>query len=332
MTNERTIHLVTGGAGFIGSNLVALLRRERPDAIVRVIDSLATGSAQNLAAHADDPNVQFTIGSVADTSVLAPLLVGVDTVFHLAARPSVPVSIERPVEVDLNNVHATVVLLDEVRRAGGVRRVVYAGSSSAYGNRDEPEMREEMQPLPESPYAASKLAGEHYMRSFARSIGIETVTVRFFNVFGPRQSAGSPYSAVIPIFIDRMMDGKAPIVNGTGRQSRDFTFVEDVCRGVLAASEVDSGFAAGHVFNVACGGSISLLQLVEEINGLLGTEIAPEFAPARAGDVDFSRANIDRARKVLGYEPRVSLREGLRQTIAWARERRSAPLTAATPA
>lgn len=319
MTTTTTTYLVTGGAGFIGSNLVAHLRRERPDATIRVVDNLATGKRANLAEFTDDPRVVLTQASVTHRPTMEQLLDGVDTVFHLAALPSVPVSLQRPIDTDMNNVHATVVLLESMRRVGTVRRLVYAGSSSAYGNRDERSLGEELIPLPESPYAASKLAGEFYLRAFTRSLDLDTVAVRFFNVFGPRQNPNSPYSAVIPKFIARMMAGEPPVVYGDGMQSRDFTFVENVCHGVLLASEAPAEAVKGRVFNVACGDSTTLLDLVARLNAILGTTLEPQFEPARPGDVKWSLADIRRAREAFGYEVRVPFAAGLERTVEWYR-------------
>ena len=304
--------LVTGGAGFIGSHITTALV-ERGDT-VRVLDNLDTGKRENLA-HLGD-KVEFIAGSVADPKAVAQAVDGVELVFHQAALASVPRSVAAPLDTNAVCVTGTVTLLDAARKSG-VRRVVYAGSSSAYGNDPKPAKSEGDLPAPLSPYATAKLAAEYYCRAFTETYGLDTVTIRYFNVFGPRQDPDSEYSAVIPIFVSLMLRGKQPTIYGDGLQSRDFTFIADIVRGNLLAAEAKD--VAGQVINVATGKQFTLLDLVMSINRVLGTKIEPIFAPARAGDVRESLADISLARKLLGYEPLVSFDEGLEQSIEYYR-------------
>ena len=304
--------LVTGGAGFIGSHLVdALLARGDR---VRVLDNMSTGRLANLAEVFDQ--IEFVEADVCDESAVARAVAGVDTVFHQAALASVPLSIEQPLVVHRACVTGTLTVLDAARRAG-VRRVVYAGSASAYGDRPSSAKRESDLPAVMSPYGAAKLAGEMYCQAFAASYGLETVVVRYFNVYGPRQDPDSPYSAVIPLFITALVTGQPPIVYGDGEQSRDFTFVTDIVAGNLAAAEAHD--VSGGVFNIACGRSHSLNTLLAILNEQLGTRVAPRRLPARVGDIRESMADITHARRRLGFEPRVSLEEGLRRSLDYYR-------------
>jgi UDP-glucose 4-epimerase len=300
--------LVTGGAGFIGSHLaLALARRgER----VRVLDDFSTGRRENLASFAKD--VEIVEGSTCDPSAVARAVAGCDVVFHQAALASVPRSIDDPLATHAACATGTLVVLDVARRAG-VRRVVYAASSSAYGNQPTPRKRESDPPSPLSPYAAAKLAGEAYCQSFWHSYRLETVALRYFNVFGPRQDPSGPYAAVIPLFIQAILLGQPPTIFGDGRQTRDFTYVENVVQANLLAASAPH--AAGQVFNVGSGQATSLLELLALLNTLAGTSIQPRFEPARAGDVRDSLADISLARQVLGYEPMIDLTEGLRRTL-----------------
>ena len=304
--------LVTGGAGFIASH-IATACVERGDK-VRVLDNLCTGFRHNLK-HVE-PEVEFIEGDVADEACVAKAMQGIELVFHQAALASVPMSLERPLATNHSCVTGTVNVLNQAVRAG-VRRVVYAASSSAYGNRPYSAKREVDLPQVLSPYAAAKLAGELYCEAFYHSFGLETVGLRYFNVFGPRQDPASPYSAVIPLFVTAILSGKRPIIYGDGGQSRDFIFVENVVRGNLLAAEAPD--APGHVFNMAEGKQTSLLQLLEILSKLLGRSVEPEFQPARVGDVRESLADITRARTVLGYEPKTTLEEGLTRTIDYYR-------------
>lgn len=305
-------YLVTGGAGFIGSHIVTALV-ERGDE-VRVFDNLSTGKAENLA-HLGK-RVELMQGDLLDPKQLEKAVVGVDVVFHQAAMASVPRSLAEPAASHAACATGTLHVLDAARR-GGVKRVVYAGSSSAYGNQPFIAKRESDLPAPLSPYAAAKLAGEGYCQAFAASYGLETVVIRYFNVFGPRQDPNGEYSAVIPKFVVMMLAGKRPTVFGDGGQSRDFTYVENIVLGNLAAAA--SPQANGRVFNVACGRQYSLLELIASINRVLGTKIEPNFEPARAGDVRDSLADITAARDVLKYEPTIDFDEGLRRSIEYYR-------------
>ncbi|MCH8923668.1 MAG: SDR family oxidoreductase [Planctomycetes bacterium] len=306
--------LVTGGAGFIGSHLVAALV-QRGDR-VRVLDNLSTGHASNLEA-AGHERIELTEGDVADAGVVAEVMDGVDYVFHLAAQVSVPRSVEDPLATNAACATGTLTVLEAARKAG-VRRLVFAGSSAAYGDRPTAAKRETDPPDPLSPYAAAKLAGEHYCHAYAATMGLETVCLRFFNVFGPRQDPASEYSAVIPLFLTKLLAGERPTVFGDGTQSRDFTFVENVVHGNLLAAEAPG--ASGRTLNIADGRSTTLLALLSMLNELLGTDVEPVFAPPRVGDVRESMADISQARTVLGYEPQVSFEDGLRHSVEYYRQ------------
>ncbi|MBN9522457.1 NAD-dependent epimerase/dehydratase family protein [bacterium] len=304
------VHLVTGGAGFIGSHLVEALTAAGRR--VRVFDDLSTGLRSNLA-----PDVEFIEGTLTDPAAVAKAVEGCEVVFHLAALASVAKSVEDPLLNHAINATGTLHVLDAARKAG-VRRLVYAASASAYGGADDPAGQGEDTPLCAlSPYAAAKLAGEFYCQSFAASYGFETVRLRFFNVFGPRQRPDSPYSGVIAIFTSMLAAGRTPTVHGDGLQSRDFVAVEDVARALILAA--DTPGVSGRVYNVGTGGSVTLLQLLDGLNKLLGTSVVPAHGPARAGDIRHSRAKIDRITADLGFAPKVSFEEGLRRTLAWSR-------------
>jgi UDP-glucose 4-epimerase len=304
--------LVTGGAGFIGSHIAEALaaRGDR----VRVLDNLSTGRLSNLDGFRD--RIEFLHGDVLDAAAVAETVRDVDCIFHEAALASVPLSVERPLEVHAAAATGTVTLLDAARRAG-VRRVVYAASSAAYGNLPAPHKRESDPVAPLSPYAAAKLAAELYCQAFTATYGLETVALRYFNIYGPRQDPASPYSAVIPLFIAAMLAGRRPVIYGDGRQSRDFCYVGNVVRANLLAA--DAPGVAGRVLNVANGKSVDLLTLLDVLNRLLGTRLAPEHQPPRAGDVRESLADITLARTLLGYEPAVDFEQGLRQSIDYYR-------------
>jgi UDP-glucose 4-epimerase len=301
--------VVTGGAGFIGSNLVRGLNANGER--VRVLDDLTTGALANL----DDADVDMTVGDIRDPDTVREAVAGSDVVYHLAALPSVARSVADPMRSHQVNVTGTVTALQAARDAG-VRRVVYASSSSVYGDTPTLPKEEEMSPQPQSPYAASKLAGEAYCRAFSRVFGVETVSLRFFNVFGPRQDPASEYAAVIPRFVTQMLAGERPSVFGDGTQSRDFTYVDNAVRACLLAGEAGSD-AAGEVVNIACGQRITLLDLVGELNRLLGTDLEPSFGDPHPGDVRHSLAAIDRAERLIGYRPERDVRRGLEDTVAW---------------
>jgi UDP-glucose 4-epimerase len=300
--------LVTGGAGFIGSQIAATLV-ERGDR-VRVLDNLSTGFEANMAGFRD--HIEFIKGDVTDPIAVARAVDGVDCVFHEAALASVPASVERPLDSHAACATGVVTVLDAARRAG-VRRVVYAASSAAYGDQPTSSKRETDLPAPLSPYAAAKAAGELYCQAFWATFGLETVAIRYFNVFGPRQDPNSQYSAVIPLWITAILAGRQPIIYGDGRQSRDFSYVGNVVHANLLAADAPS--VAGRTINAADGRSIDLLTLLDLLNRLLGTSIKAQFAPARVGDVRESLADITLARKLLGYEPQVDFEEGLRRSI-----------------
>jgi UDP-glucose 4-epimerase len=305
--------LVTGGAGFIGSHIAAALV-ERGDR-VRVLDNLSTGHLSNMNSFRD--RIEFIQGDVTDAGLAAKAVQGVDCIFHEAALASVPASVERPLDSHAACATGTVTVLDAARRAG-VRRVVYAASSAAYGNQPSSSKRETDLPAPLSPYAAAKLSGEFYCQAFWSTFGLETAAIRYFNVFGPRQDPNSPYSAVIPLFITAMLSGRQPVIYGDGGQSRDFSFVANVVHANLLAA--DAADAAGRTINAADGRSIDLLTLLDVLNRLLGMNVKPQFAPPRPGDVRESRADIALARKLLGYEPQVDFEEGLRRSIDYYRQ------------
>jgi nucleoside-diphosphate-sugar epimerase len=304
-------YLVTGGAGFIGSHLVEeLLRRGET---VRIADNFSTGKRENLPAHAKFDLIE---GDIAEPSVATRAVAGCDYVLHQAAIASVPRSVKDPVTSHRANVDGTLQVLVAAKDAG-VKRVIFAGSSAVYGNTAVLPKREDMRMNPLSPYALQKQIGEQYCQMFTSLYGLETVTTRYFNVFGPRQDPGSPYSGVISLFVDALVEGRRPMIYGDGRQTRDFTYVSDVVAGVLAACTAPH--VAGEVINVAVGGRVSLLELVRSLQVILQKNLEPEFGPAREGDVKDSQADILKARKLLGLDPQVSFEEGLRRTVTWFR-------------
>ncbi|MBI5666970.1 MAG: SDR family oxidoreductase [Chloroflexi bacterium] len=306
--------VVTGGAGFIGSHLAERLLKDGQR--VRVIDNLITGKRDNLV-HLNG-QLEFHQVDISDADALRPIFKGVDTVFHQAALPSVPRSIDDPLTTHTYNVTGTLNVLMAARDAG-VRRVVYAASSSAYGDISGEYKVEDMPPRPMSPYGVAKLAGEYYCQAFTQVYGLETVCLRYFNVFGPRQDPTSQYAAVIPLFITQMLDGKRPVIYGDGQQSRDFTYIDNVVHGNLLAATTPG--VGGQVMNLATAGRVNLLELVERINRLLGTALEPIFAPPRPGDIKHSRASIDKARDLLHYEPVADFDTGLARTVAWYQSR-----------
>lgn len=309
-------YLVTGGAGFIGSHLAEELVR-RGDS-VRVVDNLITGKRENLA-HV--PDVEFQQGDLADLDVARRAVAGMDYVLHQAAIPSVPRSVQDPVTSNRANIDASLNILVAARDAG-VRRIVYAGSSSAYGNTPTLPKVETMATAPLSPYALQKLVAEQYAQMFTELYGLETVTIRYFNVFGPRQDPSSPYSGVISLFISALCEGRQPTIFGDGEHTRDFTYVANVVDGVLRACHAPG--ASGEVINVATGGRISLNQLFRTVSDLVGATVEPKYAEPRAGDVRDSQADISKAQRILGYAPVVSFEDGLERTVTWYRTQ-SAP-------
>ncbi len=317
-------YLVTGGAGFIGSHIVEALLKQGDT--VRVLDNFSTGFRSNLESLG---GAEVFEGDIRSYHIVREAVEGADFVLHQAALPSVPRSVRDPLTTNEVNVVGTLNLLRAAKDAK-VQRLIYASSSSVYGRDTEQPKREAVAPKPISPYAVSKLAGEHYCRSFTDLYGFETVILRYFNVFGPRQSPNSEYAAVIPRFISRMLRREPPVIFGDGTQTRDFTFVENVVLANLLACERDR--VGGQIFNIATSSPISLLQLVDAISKLVNADVKPVFQPARAGDVPHSYASIAEAHHALGYEPRVSFLDGLRATVAYLeneldgpRQERAAP-------
>lgn len=301
--------LVTGGAGFIGSNLADALLAQGHE--VRILDDLSTGFAENLP-----PDATFYEGDLCDAELVAMAMEGVEVVFHQGARGSVPKSIETPLLTDQSNVHGTLTVLEAARR-GGVRRVVAASSSSVYGG-VAPRPTVEASPLtPKSPYAVSKVAGEQYLQVYWELFGLETVALRYFNVYGPRQDPSSAYAAVIPKFIAALRAGEAPQINGDGLQSRDFAFVADVVAANLAAATAPADACAGNAYNIAGGSERSLLELLEILGDILGTDIEPQHLDPRPGDVRHSFADTSAAAADLGWKPTTAFADGLRATVGW---------------
>jgi len=307
-------YVITGGAGFIGSHIAERLLRDGHR--VRIVDNFATGKRENLAAL--PPGCVLFEASITDKVALDEAFAGADYVLHQAALPSVPRSIDDPLTTHEYNVTGTLNVLLAARDAG-VKRVAYAASSSAYGDIEGEYKDETMAPRPLSPYGVSKLAGEYYAQAFTAVYGLETVALRYFNVFGPRQDETSQYAAVIPRFLAAMLRGESPIIYGDGLQSRDFTYVDNVVHGNLLALRAPK--AAGQMMNLATGGRISLLDLVDRLNVILGTHIQPIHEPARTGDIKHSRASVAKAGELLGFEPVVEFDEGLARTAAWFRSR-----------
>ena len=310
------IALVTGGAGFIGSHIASTLAAS--GARVRVIDDLSTGHRENLEEIKGD--LDFIHASVADENALVRALEDVELVFHEAAIPSVPRSVENPRETHVACIDATFSLLLAARERK-VRRLIYAASSSAYGDQPTLPKKEEMSPDPLSPYAVAKLVGEYYCQVFTRVYDLETVSLRYFNVFGPRQDPGSQYSGVISRFVDSLIRGERPVIFGDGEQSRDFTYIENVVQANLRAAETQKGI--GQVINIGNGQRTTLNQLLNELKALTGKhEVEVDYQPTRSGDVRHSLADTKRARELLDFEPRVGLREGLQMTLDWWKQSR----------
>jgi len=306
------IDLVTGGAGFIGSNLVLTLREDGRK--VRVLDNFATGRAENLEPV--KPDIDLIEGDIRDLGLLQKVMQGVSHVYHQAALPSVPRSVEDPVQSNENNISGTLNVL-VAARDNRVARFVFASSSSVYGDTAVLPKQESMSPSLLSPYALNKLAGEYYCRLFSQLYGLPTVSLRYFNVFGPRQDPQSEYAAVIPKFITAFLSNETPVIYGDGEQTRDFTYVDNV----VAANRLATGLEActGQVLNIAVGKQISLNQLVRELREITGIRLSPKYAEPRLGDVRHSLADISLARKLLEYEPSVGLKSGLEKTLDWFR-------------
>ncbi|HEY3243215.1 MAG TPA: SDR family oxidoreductase, partial [Phycisphaerae bacterium] len=302
--------LVTGGGGFIGSHLAT--RLVELGHRVRVLDNFATGRRENLSAVAS--KIELLEGDLREPRACQAACADIEFIFHEAALPSVPVSVERPRESHDANIQGTFNLLLAAREAR-CRRVIYAGSSSAYGDSEVSPKHEDLPPAPKSPYAVQKLTGEHYCRAFYECWGLETLTIRYFNVFGPRQDPKSQYAAAIPAFVMAIIAGQPPTVYGDGEQTRDFTYIDNVVHGNMLAMTVRQ--TRGEVINVACGESISVNRVIARVNELLGKRIQPHYAAPRAGDVRDSLADIRRARALLGYEPQVSFDEGLKRAIGY---------------
>lgn len=305
--------LVTGGAGFIGSNLV--LELVNHGHYVKVIDNLITGNKLNLKDVMD--KITFVDGSVTDLTLLQEEFKGADIVFHEAALPAVPRSIKDPISTNDSNVVGTLNVLIAAKE-NNVKRVIYAGSSSVYGDTPTLPKKEDMMPYPKSPYAVSKLAGEYYCKVFSEVYGLDIVTLRYFNVFGPRQNPDSHYAAVIPLFIKNILNSTSPTVFGDGTQTRDFTFVRNVVHANLLAME-HKGKLNGDVINIATGKRITVAELVAKINLFTGKDIKPVFIDERKGDIKHSLADISKAKRVLGYIPVYTFEEGLKETVSWFR-------------
>jgi len=312
-------YLVTGGAGFIGSHLVERLLAEEHH--VRVLDDFSTGRRHNIEAirKAGPDRLQVSTADIRDPEATQRAAAGMDGIFHLAALGSVPRSVAHPDDAHAVNATGTLNVL-QAARAGKVKRVVFAGSSSVYGALDTLPKVEDLPTLPISPYGLTKLVGEHYLRLFHELYGLETVTLRYYNVFGPRQNPKSEYAAVIPAFVSHLLRGESPTVYGDGEQSRDFTYVENVVDANLLVMEADADRVRPGLFNIAVGGRHSLNELLSILRELLGTEVAATHTDARPGDIKHSQADITRARERLGYEPRISFREGLERTVRYMKE------------
>lgn len=315
-------YVVTGGGGFIGSALVRRLLALN-DGTVEVIDNFSTGRKENLSEVASQ--VRLHVADICDFGTIAPVIANADTVFHIAAIPSVPRSISDPVPSHQSNIDGTFNVLLAAKQ-GNARKMVYAASSSAYGDTEVLPKVETMQPNPKSPYAAQKLLGEYYCSSFAECYGLDATSLRFFNVYGPRQDPSSPYSGVLSIFIRCLVERTSPTIFGDGEQTRDFTYVEDVVDLILKASTAPG--AAGKMFNAGNGGRYSLNEVWRILQKIEGVSIPANYGPARAGDVRDSQADTEAAQKYLGHAPRFSLEEGLRRTLEWYRQQQSTPNSA----
>jgi len=305
-------YLVTGGAGFIGSAIAKRIL-EQGD-FVRIVDNFSTGKKENIEDFLGNPNFELIEGDLTDIQIAKKAVENMDFVIHQAAIPSVQRSIDDPMKSNNANINGTLNMLLAARDAK-IKRFVYAASSSAYGDNPDLPKKEDMPVLPISPYALTKYVGERYCQIFWRLYGLPTICLRYFNVFGPKQDPNSQYSAVIPRFITALLKGEKPIIYGTGEQSRDFTFIDNVVDANLASVKSEKGF--GEVFNVACGDQISLNRLLEMLKDILKTDINPDHKEARIGDVLHTRADISKAKEILEYSPKVSIKEGLAKTVDW---------------
>ncbi|MCZ6655421.1 MAG: SDR family oxidoreductase [Planctomycetota bacterium] len=303
-------YLVTGGAGFIGSHIVRRLIADGHR--VRVLDNLSTGNMDKLADVID--RVEFVEGDLRQEADCQAACAGVEMVFHEAALPSVPRSVEDPQTFHANNIDGTFQLFLAAKEAG-CRRIIYAASSSAYGDQPAQPKRETMLPAPLSPYALNKLVGEYYARVFYESYGLETISLRYFNVFGPHQDPESQYAAAIPAFVSAILKGEQPLIYGDGKQTRDFTHIDNVVEANMLAAVAKT--TRGQVINVACGQSVTINQVINTINKLLGTDLKPRYTPPRAGDVMHSLADVTLAREVIGFEPHLMFEDGLARAIEW---------------
>jgi len=307
------LYLITGGAGFIGSNIAERLVNDGQK--VRIIDNLSTGNIENLNGIED--KIEFVQGDLRYLNTVMEVMKDVDYVLHQAALPSVPRSVQTPIESNDNNTNGTLNILYAAKE-NGVKRVVYAASSSAYGESPTLPKVETMKPSPLSPYAVNKLVGEYYCSVFNHVYGLETVAMRYYNVFGPKQDPTSYYSAVIPKFIKVLLEGKSPVIFGDGEQSRDFTYIDNVVNANLLACK--SPDAAGEVMNVACGERITLNELVKYLQDILKIHTPPIYDPPRPGDIKHSLADIEKAKKLLGYKVTVPMDEGLKKTAVWFKD------------
>lgn len=311
--------LLTGGAGFIGSNLCRALLQDERVTRVRVLDNLSTGYRQNLQAVEQHPKFEWMEGDITDWSTCEKAMEGIQIVSHQAALGSVPRSIADPVRTNAANITGTLHVFTAAKNAG-VKRIVYAASSSTYGDHPALPKTEDVIGRPLSPYAVTKFVMELYADVFARTFGMEFIGLRYFNVFGPHQSPKGAYAAVIPLFMDAVIRHEAPVINGDGSYSRDFTYVDNVVKANLSALFTQHPEAVNKVYNVACGEGTTLLQLFQMIREVAGSDLEPQFGPFRQGDIPHSLADITRARTLLGYDPAITVKEGLKRAFAWYRE------------
>lgn len=312
--------LVTGGAGFIGSNLVEQLLADSRVTGVRVLDNLATGSRENISTFTSHPRFEFIEGDIRNYEQCLLACEGMDLVSHQAALGSVPRSVNDPLTSNDVNITGTLHIFQAAKEKN-IRRVIYAASSSTYGDHPGLPKKEENIGNPLSPYAVTKYVNELYARVYAGVYGMELIGLRYFNIFGPRQNPAGPYAAVIPLFIQSLLDNRPPVIYGDGQHSRDFTYVENAVQANLLALFTGKSEAVNQVYNIACGRQTSLLQLFEELRKEAGSKLEPQFGPERAGDVRHSLADISKAETLLGYRPAITIEEGLKKTFAWYRQR-----------